>query len=520
MDIKKNKRDGYDQKIVNSTDSVDTIVSIPTLESSQTVVSVSTLNSQNSSSNKSDVNLIPRISTKQWISVAILCFVNLINYMDRYTMAGILMDIEKSFDITDDKGGLLQTVFVISYMIFAPLFGYFGDRYNRRILIAIGVFLWSLTTLVGSYMETYETFLLFRACVGIGEASYSTIAPTIISDMFVSNVRSQMLALFYFAIPVGSGLGYIVGSETARIYQSWRCGLRVTPIAGLIAVILILFVMEEPARGDVEGVSHMKATSWSSDVKELLKNKSFMLSTAGFTCVAFVTGALAWWGPNFLFLGFKLLPGYQNITKSSVTFTFGIITMLSGLIGVPLGSYLCQMLRSRYPNIDPIVCGAGLLISAPLLFMASILSNTNVIICYILIFIGEVCMNLNWAIVADILLYVVAPTRRSTAEALQILISHAFGDACSPYIVGLVSEFFKKVLKDTDSSPVVLFKSLQYSLFSTSFIEVIGALFFFLTAIYVVRDKRKVEEQIRGEINPAVASSDFYTDIPDSQMSN
>lgn len=88
----------------------------------------------------------------------------------------------------------------------------------------------------------------------------------------------------------------------------------------------------------------------------------------------------------------------------SVTFTFGIITMLSGLIGVPLGSYLCQMLRSRYPNIDPIVCGAGLLISAPLLFMASILSNTNVIICYILIFIGEVCMNLNWAIVADILL--------------------------------------------------------------------------------------------------------------------
>lgn len=89
MDIKKNKRDGYDQKIVNSTDSVDTIVSIPTLESSQTVVSVSTLNSQNSSSNKSDVNLIPRISTKQWISVAILCFVNLINYMDRYTMAGL-----------------------------------------------------------------------------------------------------------------------------------------------------------------------------------------------------------------------------------------------------------------------------------------------------------------------------------------------------------------------------------------------------------------------------------------------
>lgn len=71
------------------------------------------------------------------------------------------MDIEKSFDITDDKGGLLQTVFVISYMIFAPLFGYFGDRYNRRILIAIGVFLWSLTTLVGSYMEVCITAVYY-----------------------------------------------------------------------------------------------------------------------------------------------------------------------------------------------------------------------------------------------------------------------------------------------------------------------------------------------------------------------
>ena len=60
-------------------------------------------------------------------------------------------------------------------------------------------------------MMNFWAFLFFRALVGIGEASYSTIAPAIISDLFTKDTRSRVLALFYFAIPVGTGLGYIIG---------------------------------------------------------------------------------------------------------------------------------------------------------------------------------------------------------------------------------------------------------------------------------------------------------------------
>ena len=69
--------------------------------------------------------------------------------------------------------------------------------------MASGIFIWSLTTLLGSFMNNFWMFLVMRSFVGIGEASYSTIAPTIISDMFIGDMRSKMLALFYFAIPVG-----------------------------------------------------------------------------------------------------------------------------------------------------------------------------------------------------------------------------------------------------------------------------------------------------------------------------
>jgi len=459
-------------------------------------------------------------SKRQLITVAILCFVNLINYMDRFTIAGILTDIQCDFKIGDTEGGLLQTAFIASYMVCAPIFGYLGDRYSRRAIMASGIFIWSLTTLLGSFMDDFWMFLVMRSFVGIGEASYSTIAPTIISDMFVGDMRSKMLALFYFAIPVGSGLGYIVGSQTAKLIGSWHWGLRVTPIAGALAVLLILFVTEDPPRGESEG-AHLVPTSWWADIKSLCKNKSFIMSTFGSTAVAFVAGALAWWGPKFITLGLAAQK-QEDVSMDEVSYIFGLIAMLAGLVGVPLGSFLGQKLRLTYPRADPLVCGAGLLLSTPFLLAGLITAGFNTTACFCVIFFGQVLLNLNWSIVADMCLYVVIPTRRSTAEAFQILLSHALGDAGSPYIIGQVSEILKKswapAVDDFDvdladhnvhnvscSGSTINFntvqddfKALQYSLFISVIVEVLGAFFFFITAWYIIDDKARVDRAVAG----------------------
>lgn len=76
-----------------------------------------------------------------------------------FLYTGILKDVKDEFHIGDDLGGLLQTAFVLSYMIFAPLFGYLGDRYSRRLIMAFGVLLWSLTTFLGSFMHvSYDSW--------------------------------------------------------------------------------------------------------------------------------------------------------------------------------------------------------------------------------------------------------------------------------------------------------------------------------------------------------------------------
>lgn len=208
---------------------------------------------------------------RDYVSVTILFFINLINYMDRYTVAGVLDGITTHYSLNNSDGGLLQTVFVVTYMLAAPIFGYLGDRYNRRLIMAFGVFFWSATTLLGSLPpKSFSLFALLRALVGVGEASYSTVAPTIIGDLFVGPKRTSMLAFFYFAIPVGSGLGYIVGSAMAGALGAWYWALRVTPLLGAVAVLLILFVLKEPLRGASDGGTSLTPSSLRSDLRFLV----------------------------------------------------------------------------------------------------------------------------------------------------------------------------------------------------------------------------------------------------------
>jgi len=470
------------------------------------------------------------VTPRQWITVCVLVYVNLINYMDRLTLAGIIEGIREEFSANNAMMGLLQTAFIISYMVFAPLFGYLGDRYSRKAIMAAGVFLWSVFTLIGSFISgkpenkdeenawnnpDFWKFMACRAMVGIGEASYSTIAPTIISDMFVKNMRSKMLALFYFAIPVGSGLGYIVGAETARIFGDWHWGLRATPIAGIVATVLILIFLVDPPRGESEGHQNMQAQSYKEDIKSLANNKSFVFSTLAFTCVTFCTGALSWWGPDFIKSGLKTMKEEdRGIDEDKVELVFGVVTMMSGVVGVPLGMILSTQLKAKFPRADPVICATGILISALFLTLGMLITNLNIYACFACLFVGEVALNLNWSIVADMLLYIVTPTCRSTAEAIQILASHAFGDAGSPYLIGLVSDGLlgflsqnrKECLGGEDAGECVeggeyseyKYQSLLYSLLTNCGVEVIGGILFLITAVYIVRDKLQCEKAAAG----------------------
>ena len=102
--------------------------------------------------------------------------------MDRFTIISVLSAVRNAFEIDNKKAALLNTVFLISYMILSPIVGYMGDRYNRKVIIIIGLIFWTSIVMLSSFIEgSHENFGLFlatRAAVGVGEASYSCLAPT------------------------------------------------------------------------------------------------------------------------------------------------------------------------------------------------------------------------------------------------------------------------------------------------------------------------------------------------------
>ena len=157
-----------------------------------------------------------------------------------------------------------------------------------------------------------------------------------------------------------------------------------------------------------------------------------------------------WWGPNFAYLGAKAecgnKAGCELISESTVSYYFGAVMALAGVIGVPVGSFCSQRLRESYPNADPMVSGVSLLLSVPILFSGFIIARYSVSMCYLLTFVAGLLLNCNWAIVSDMTLYIVIPTRRSLASAAQILVSHAFGDASSPYLIGLIADWVRPII--------------------------------------------------------------------------
>ncbi|KAM3868904.1 sphingosine-1-phosphate transporter SPNS2 [Diretmus argenteus] len=439
-------------------------------------------------------------------AAGILSFGNILNYMDRYTVAGVVLDIQRHFKVSDSGVGLLQTVFICSFMVAAPIFGYLGDRFNRKVILSCGIFFWSIVTLSSSFIskEYYWLFVLSRGLVGIGESSYSSISPTIIGDLFTSNSRTVMLSVFYLAIPLGSGLGYILGSSAKEAAGDWHWALRVSPVLGITAGTLILLFVPEPKRGSADQLGGRKTrTSWFCDMKALAKNRSYVFSSLASSAVSFATGAFGVWIPLYLVRAQVVqktaVACTKEICSSKDSLIFGAITCVTGLLGVVIGAATTRLCRQKTERADPLVCAVSMLGSAIFICLIFVVAKKSIIGAYVCIFIGETLLFLNWAITADILMFVVIPTRRATAVAFQSFTTHLLGDAGSPYLIGLISDGLQQ---SYTTSVLWQFLSLGYALMLCPFVIVLGGMFFLATALFFLDDREKAEKQLSQLTRP------------------
>src|SRR5258708_21238707 len=173
-----------------------------------------------------------------------------------------------------------------------------GVRGPCRYLVGLGVLGWSLARVLSGLATSYRHLLLARSVIGIGEAGFGVVSPTLISDLFPRERRGRMLSFFYVAIPVGSALGFLLGGYAGERF-GWRAAFFIAGTPGLL-LGLLAFRMREPPRGAGDGAREERAHRFEcGPALGLLKNRSFVYTTLGMAAMTFALGGMPFWIPPF-----------------------------------------------------------------------------------------------------------------------------------------------------------------------------------------------------------------------------
>lgn len=359
-------------------------------------------------------------------SVILLVVINLLCYLDRYLIAAVVPEIIQEF-LPDSKNpraiaGLLSTAFLVAYMVTAPIFGYFADRFSRWKLIALSVAVWSLACGASGLAGSFFVLLMTRIFLGVGEAGYGPAAPTILSDLYPVERRGFILSCFYIAIPVGSAFGYLLGGIVSH-HWSWHWAFFIMTPPGLLLALLCL-MMKDPRKAPVQ--KEARKTSFIEDYRQLVRIPSLLINIAAQTALTFSVGGIAFWMPTYLHEahGFDLDKG---------NFYFGAITVVGGLTSTLIGGLLADRLRNRFAGSYFLVSGWGMILG--------FVSIIAILYCpfpaaWIFVFLAIFFLFLNTGPSNTALANVTPPSIRATAFAVNIFIIHALGDAISPSIIG------------------------------------------------------------------------------------
>ena len=376
-------------------------------------------------------------------SLVVLTGLNLLDYIDRWILASVFTPLKAELHLSDEQLGTLQSAFIWGYFLTAPIFGYLGDRIPRRWLIAGGVAVWSLGTLMTGHVSQLASLMIFRVLVGFGEASFGTISPAWIADLFPARLRNNAISIFYLAIPVGSAVGYLIGGTVAAHY-SWRAAFLWAGYPGLLLACL-LFVLREPARGAVDAVNsdgsilrsdadHAEGPGatkgWRAYVA-LLRFPRYLLVIAGYAAETFALGGFAAWAPTFLYR-------VHHMSNEAANQFFSAALAATGLAATMFGGWLGTRWQRRTGTGYEAVLALSAISAAPVGFAAFLLPNlmwakVALVATMFLLFICTGPVN-------TLILETVPVTMRATAMAASIFAIHMFGDVWSPRIIGRYSD--------------------------------------------------------------------------------
>jgi MFS family permease len=341
-------------------------------------------------------------------ALLILASLNLLDYLDRFLLASLGPLIKADLGLSNTAFGFLGTAFILVYFLTSPLFGYLGDRWGRLRLMAGGAGVWSLATSLTFWVPSYPFLVATRGLVGVGEASFGTLAPAYLADLLPLGRRARALGLFYLAIPMGAALAYMVGKQVGSYNWGWRPAFLVAGLPGLAMALLVYRLSEVRSESAARPTGK---TPWAplTVYWSLFKIPTLRRVTLAYGMVTFALGGLALWMPIYLHEVKGLTPAQANqILSISVAGAGGLGILTGGFLALPLAAVV-------------------IFVAAPALYIPALAGAIFLLF-------------LNPGVLTTVVVSVVGPWRRAQAMALNIVVIHLVGDVPSPLLIGWISD--------------------------------------------------------------------------------
>ncbi|XP_021802175.1 probable sphingolipid transporter spinster homolog 2 [Prunus avium] len=426
--------------------------------------------------------------------LAIFCVINLLNYVDRGAIAsngvngslgtctesGVCTSgtgIQGDFNLSNFEDGVLSSAFMVGLLLASPIFASLAKSVSPFRLIGVGLSVWTFATIGCGFSFNFWSITFCRMLVGVGEASFISLAAPFIDDNAPAAQKTAWLSIFYMCIPSGYALGYVygglVGSHSNWRYAFWGEAILMLPFAilGFIMKPLQLkgffhpestkaLTAVETAVSEVQGSGNLNGKDGSFSIKEDLRNstiqkssklkvgtkimnqisrfmkdmkvllveKVYVVNVLGYIAYNFVIGAYSYWGPK---------AGYNIYHMNDADLIFGGITIVCGILGTLAGGFVLDYINSTISNAFKLLSAVTLLGGA---FCFGAFCFKNMYAFLALFAVGELLVFATQGPVNYICLHCVKPSMRPLSMAISTVSIHLFGDVPSAPLVGVLQD--------------------------------------------------------------------------------
>lgn len=290
-----------------------------------------------------------------WFVVSILLIAYIFSFIDRQILGFLVGPMKEDLGISDNHMALLGGFsFAVFYTIFGIPLGRLADSKSRRTIIAVGLAIWSLMSMGCGIAKNFATLAMFRMGVGVGEASLSPSAYSLITDLFKPNRIALAISVYGAGIYIGSGLAYLVGGIVVSFVgdaefvtlpiigdvKPWQSVFFYIGLPGLMFVPF-MFLIKEPKRRGLGKNANAESVPLPEVFAYVKANwRTFFFHNVGFAFLSFIGYGSAFWIVEFFVRT-------HDMARGDIGKIYGVIVIVVGTLGIISGGFFADKLRER-----------------------------------------------------------------------------------------------------------------------------------------------------------------------------